>query len=235
MEQAPLQQETFWQAAVREFARRGLLLAVALFLIEVVLFFVVSSLPFFPGEQAAYTAQSSQISSQFTNATLFTQFSGIFLNNFRIALIEFIPGLGLLLFAFSLYATARILEVISISDNLPPVVVVLVLLLLFPHSWIELPAYAVAVAAGTYFGLALIGWRKTKWRPEIGVLLINVAIVTVMLLVAALFESVEIQIGGLLFLATWIPFAVIIAGVLLLNRKLSRIRKEMKAPQPLVQ
>jgi hypothetical protein len=56
-----------------------------------------------------------------------------------------------------------------------------------------------------------------------------------MLLVAALFESVEIQIGGLLFLATWIPFAVIIAGVLLLNRKLSRIRKEMKAPQPLVQ
>jgi uncharacterized membrane protein SpoIIM required for sporulation len=230
-----VQQETFWQAAVREFARRGLLLAVALFLIEVVLFFVVSSLPFFPGEQAAYTAQSNQISSQFSNATLFAQFSGIFVNNFRIALVEFVPGLGLLLFAFSLYATARILEVISISDNLPPALVVLILLLLFPHSWIELPAYAVAVAAGSYFGYALIRWQKTRWGPEIGVLLINVAIVTVMLLVAALFESVEIQVGGLLFLVTWIPFAILIAGVLLLNRKLSRIRKEMKAAQALVQ
>jgi uncharacterized membrane protein SpoIIM required for sporulation len=243
MEPAPESQETLMDSAVREFARRGLLLCVALFLIEVALFFVVSSAPFFPGEQALYTNQSNQIGSEFQNAGLFTEFWGIFINNFRIALIEIIPGIGLLFFAFSLYATARILEVISLSDHTSPIIVVLVLLLLFPHSWIELPAYAVATAEGVYLLYAIIKWlgetgkehRTIKWSAEATQLGINLVIITVMLLVAALFESVEIQIG-LLFWVTWIPFAVLIALVLALNKRLTKIRKEMKAeaaPSPI--
>lgn len=234
----PEQKDTAIQAAVKEFARRGLLLCVLLFLIEVGLFFLVSSLPFFPGEQALYTNQSNQIGNQFQHATLFTTFSGIFVNNYRIALIEMIPGLGVLFFGFSLYATARILQVISISDHASPIIVVLVLLLLFPHSWIELPAYAVATAEGIYLLYAIVKWlfdstgrASVHWNHELGQLLINVGIVTVMLLVAALFESVEIQLGGLLFLVTWIPFAVIIAVVLLLNRRLMRIRRQTKGDQ----
>ncbi len=241
MEATPSEQkDTFLKSAVKEFARRGLLLCVLLFLIEVGLFFAISSLPFFPGEQSLYTNQSNQIGTEFQNATLFTQFSGIFVNNYRIALIEMVPGIGLLFFAFSLYATARILEVISINDHASPLLLVLVLLLLFPHSWIELPAYAVATAEGTFLLYAIVKWlfdssgrNSVRWSGELGQLIINVAIVTIMLAVAALFESVEIQLG-LLFWVTWIPFAAIIVVVLVLNHRLSRIRKRLKETQSVV-
>lgn len=241
MEQVPETKETVLQAAIREFARRGLWVCLALFIIEVGLFFAVTSLPFFPGEQALYTSQSNEINSQFQGAGLPSTFWGIFVNNFRIALIEVIPGIGLLLFAFSLYATARILQVISMNDHASPIIVVLILLLFFPHSWIELPAYAVATAEGIFLLYAVFKWlfdstgrSSVKWRAELAQLVINIAIVTVMLLVAALFESVEIQIG-LLFWVTWIPFAGLIGLVLVLNRRLSKVRKELKAAQSLVQ
>jgi uncharacterized membrane protein SpoIIM required for sporulation len=242
MEQAPENRARVWSSAVREFARRGLILCVALFLIEVVLFFVIPALPFFPGEQALYTNQSNQLSNQFQGASLYTQFSGIFVNNYRIALIEMVPGIGLLLFAFSLYATARVLQVISIGDGVSPLLVVLLLLLLFPHSWIELPAYAVATAEGIFLLVAVFRWlariggagKRVSWRAEGVQLGINIVIVTVMLLVAALFESVEIQLGDW-FWVTWIPFAGIIGIVLVFNRRLLRIRKKLEAEQPLAQ
>jgi uncharacterized membrane protein SpoIIM required for sporulation len=225
------------RGAITEFASRGLLLYVILFLIEVGLFFVVASLPFFPGEQAAYTSQSNQINNEFANASLFTQFWGIFTNNFRIAAIELIPGFGVLLFGFSLYATARILEVIAITDHTSPLLVLIVLLLLFPHSYIELPAYAVATGEGLFLLYAILKWLRGRaagrslvnWSVEGWQFAINLVIVTVMLLVAALFESVEIQLGADLFWITWVPFAGLIALTIILNRRLKRIRKEKRA------
>jgi len=222
------------RGAITEFASRGLLLYVVLFLIEVGLFFVVASLPFFPGEQALYTSQSNQINSEFANASLLTQFWGIFTNNFRIAALEMIPGFGVLLFGISLYATARILEVISITDGTSAVLVIIILLLLFPHSYIELPAYAVATGEGLFLLYAIIRWLGGKarggsavnWNVEGWQFVINLIIVTVMLLVAALFESVEIQLGADLFWITWVPFAGLIALTIILNRRLNKIRKE---------
>lgn len=142
MEQAPTQvqerQDTFLETAVKQFAKRGLMLCLVLFFAEVALFFVVSSLPFFPGEKSFYTNQSNTIGTEFQNASLPVEFWGIFSNNYMIAR-EFIPVLGPILFGASLYATARVLEIISLNDNVSPLIVVLVLLLFFPHSWIELP------------------------------------------------------------------------------------------------
>lgn len=228
-------QDSFLEAALKQFARRGLLLCLVLFLIEVVLFFVVSSLPFSSaGEQTFYTNQSKQISDEFQNATLPVEFWGIFTNNYQIALRELVPGLGPVLFAASLYATARVLEVISMNDHISPLLVVLVLLLFFPHSWIELPAYAVATAESIFLLISIFRWLfdtkggTVKWKAELGQLLIYLAIVTVMLLVAALFESVEIQIG-LLFWVTWVPFAGIIVVVIVLYHRLVRFRESMKA------
>ena len=233
MTETPPQQEqkvAFWLSSLRLFARRGLMVIIALFVIEMVLFFAVSSLPFLPGEQAAYLNQSKQIGDQFQGASLAQQFWGIFVNNYGIALRELIPGFGLILFGLSLYATARILEVISVQDHASPLVVVLVLLLLFPHSWLELPAYAVATAESIFIVYAVVKWlfdttgSGIRLRPQLGLFIINFLIVTAMLLVAALFESVEIQIG-LLFWVTWIPFAGLIALVVALNRRLMRAVK----------
>ncbi len=221
-----------WEA-VTEYASRGLRPYAVLFLIEIGLFFVVATLPFFPGEQALYTSQSNQLSNEFQGASLFTQFSGIFVNNLRIALFEMVPGLGAALFAFSLYATARILEVVAISDKVSPLLVVLLLLLLFPHSWIELPAYAVATGEGLFLLYAL--WaavteeRSFSLRIEGWQFAINLVIVIVMLLVAALFESAEIQLGATLFWVTWLPFAGLIALAITLNRRLNKMRKESRA------
>jgi uncharacterized membrane protein SpoIIM required for sporulation len=224
------------RGAITEFASRGLLLYVVLFLIEVGLFFVVATIPFFPGEQAFYTSQSNQINNEFANASLLTQFWGIFTNNFRIAVIEMIPGLGVVFFGVSLYATARILEVIGITDSTSALLIIIVLLLLFPHSYIELPAYAVATGEGLFLLYAFLKWLRGKasgrsvvnWSVEGWQFAINLIIVTVMLLVAALFESVEIQLGADLFWITWLPFAGLIALTIMLNRRLNRIRKEKR-------
>jgi len=232
--------ESVWDSALKVFAHRGLILIVLLFIIEITIFFVVSALPFFPGEQAAYANQSNQTGTQFQGASLPTQFWGIFSNNYGIALRELVPGLGLVNFALPLYATARVLEVVSVQDHVSPFVLVLVLLLLFPHSWLELPAYAVAAAENILIVYACVRWladskgSAVSWRSELGLFVINFVIITVMLFVAALFESVELQIG-LLFWVTWIPFAAIIVLVALLFRRLLRMTRKKDRPEILLQ
>lgn len=241
MEQPPEEnKETFMQTAVKLFAKRGLMLCVILFLIEVALFLIISSLPFFPGEKAFYAGQEGSLNNEFKNATVTTEFWGIFTNNYQIALREFIPVLGPILFAASMYATARVLEIIALNQGVPALLVAFILLLLFPHSWIELPAYAVATAESIWLTYAAVKWlfdtkgRAINWTAELGQLLIYFAIVTVMLLVAALFESVEIALeipsDPFLFLVMWIPFAAIIAVVSVLYLRLARLRRQLKAP-----
>lgn len=243
------QHQTFLDTAIKEFARRGLRLYVLVFAAELLLFFVISSLPFFfPGEQALFTSQSKQIGNEFQSAGLFGTFVGIFTNNYRIALIEFIPVVGVLLFALSVYETARIVEVEAIANGVAPAALVL-LLLFYPHTYIELPAYAVAVTEGLILLYAIIRWlgdsgrakKPVNWRAEWVQFWINVGIVTAMLLVAALFESVEIELelvkayGGFLFLVTWIPFVGLIALVLMLYIRLRKIRAGTEPAQLPVQ
>jgi uncharacterized membrane protein SpoIIM required for sporulation len=220
--------------AISEYASRGLLLFVLLFLTEVGVFLLVVSLPFFPGEKAIFVSQSNQIGSEFKNASLATQFFGIFTNNFRIGLIEMIPGLGSALFAFSLYSTARIIEVDALTQGVSPVLLVL-FLFIFPYSYLELPAYAVATGEGLYLSYAILRWlfstggRPVDFRAEAWQLFVNIMIVAVMLTVAALFESVELQLlqdEPALFWVTWVPFAGIVALAIVLNRRLGRMRRE---------
>ena len=157
--QAPAAEETFpasqWNDALRQFAKRGLALCLILFVVEVGLLFLVSSAPFFPGEQSFYTGEANSLGSLVQNSTTPQLAVEIFTNNYKIALEEMIPLFGVLLFAISLYVTARVTEAIAIQDKVSALSVVLLLFLL-PHSWIELPAYAVATAAGLYLLYGLL-------------------------------------------------------------------------------
>ncbi len=225
------------KGAISEYASRGLLLFVLLFLLEIGVFLLVVSLPFLPGEKAIFVNQSNQIGSEFKNASLATQFVGIFTNNFRIGLIEMIPGLGGALFAFSLYSTARIIEVEALTQGVSPVLLVL-FLFIFPYSYIELPAYAVATGEGLYLSYAILRWlfstggRSVDFKVEGRQLIVNIGIVAVMLAVAALFESVELQLlqdNPGFFWVTWIPFAGIVALAIVLNRRLGRMRREKRS------
>lgn len=220
------------------YARRGLKLYVILFIIEVAIIFVVVTLPFFPGEKALYTGQGNQITNEFAGAGLFTLIWGIFTNNLRIALLEMIPGFGAALFGFSIYSTARILEVYALNANAPPLAVAFTLLLFFPHSYIELPAYAFATGEGLYLLYAVWKWALSKGdkSPNLSAegwqFVINLIIVVVMLAVAATFESVEIVLGSPLLWLTWIPFVGLIALGIYLDRKLNRLKNEKRAELP---
>ncbi|MGA2666435.1 MAG: stage II sporulation protein M, partial [Nitrososphaerales archaeon] len=122
---------------------------------------------------------------------------------------------------------------IADTDNASPIVVLVVLLLFFPHSYIELPAYAVATGAGLLLIYSFFRWlfatgprSSVRLGDALWLLALNFVIVTVMLLVAALFETTELELGGVWFLVTWVPFAVLVALALKLKGRADRMRKE---------
>ncbi|PSN92461.1 hypothetical protein B9P99_03460, partial [Candidatus Marsarchaeota G1 archaeon OSP_B] len=128
----------------------------------------------------------------------------IFENNFRIASIELVPFFGVVFFGVSTYQTAQIIEAFGINSSLNGPILMLSLLFL-PHSWLELPAYAVA----TYQGLLLsVSIFRKRFFQELGRTLFVLLIVGVELFVAAIFEGVEITLqnyGSILPLVTWLP------------------------------
>lgn len=212
---------------MRQFAKRGLILIVILFLTELAILLIVSSLPYFPGEESVYIQQAQQLNSTTQNATTPQLATEIFTNNYRIALAEMIPILGVFLFTFSLYATARVAEADAYLEHVPVVAVILVLFIV-PDTWIELPAYAVATAESLYLLYAIIKrlrGRQVNFGAEAWQLGINLIIITVMLAVAAVFEALAINLK-FYFWVMWIPFLGVLLMVLALNRRLTKIRRE---------
>lgn len=199
-------------------------LIVAIFVAELAIVFVVSSLPFFPNELSTYEQQYN------TTATLLNQPApgqvlGIFFNNVRVALVETIPALGVAVLGFSLYETARIIQVIGILHGFP-VYENLATLFLLPSTWLELPAYALAATESIYVVRALAR-RGGSVGTEAKLFVTNAALIVLVLIVAALLEVTEIQIematttpsgaptsaAPLVFL-TWVPFFAIAWWVL---------------------
>lgn len=212
------------EETVRRFVRRGLKVAAIVFLIELLLFVATVNVPFFSGEQQSYSESAKQIESKLSGATPLGQVVEIFGNNMKVALIEFIPGFGAFFFSASIYQTARILQAISLDMNFPAQVL-LVILFLLPHSWLELPAYAISTSEGIFLLYSAARWLATRepdrMRMEMGQLILSVILVIITLGVAAIFEVSEVQLG-LTGLAMWAPFGLIVAIALLLKRKYSR-------------
>ena len=212
------------EETVRRFVRRGLKVAAIVFLIELLLFVATVNVPFFSGEQQSYSESAKQIESKLSGATPLGQVVEIFGNNMKVALIEFIPGFGAFFFSASIYQTARILQAISLDMNFPAQVL-LVILFLLPHSWLELPAYAISTSEGIFLLYSAARWLATRepdrMRMEMGQLILSIILVIVTLGVAAIFEVSEVQLG-LTGLAMWAPFGLIVVIALLLKRKYSR-------------
>ena len=104
----------------------------------------------------------------------------------------------------------------------------LAILFFLPSTWLEVPVYAIATAESVYFVYAMYLGFKSGWARfvrEIKFLLVNVILIAGVLIVAATFEVVEIQIEQgpvrtqAYALLTWIPFVVVFAGVLTFWRR----------------
>lgn len=218
-------------------------LAAALLAVEIGAIIIISNLPFFPGEFSFTQGQYNSI-KPIVQLSALGQLVGIFVNNFMVVLRELIPVLGPAVFAISIYETSRIVEVIAITNG-DGVAAALGTLFLLPHTYLELPAYAIAVTESGYLLYAIASGFRSGWARlvrELRFLVVSVVLIVGVLVVAAIFEVTEIQIevltqapappieGALVFL-TWIPFALVFAGALSFWRKARAEAPELEAKE----
>ncbi|WP_337860128.1 stage II sporulation protein M [Ferroplasma sp.] len=122
------------------------------FLVELIGFAVISSLPIH--DLALYRSFKST-DSAIVSQPFFPMWLSIFPHNLEIASIEFIPVVGILMFGFSIGATASVIAIEGTATNINGFAIFASLMLL-PHSWLELPAYAVAASTSIYILYYLI-------------------------------------------------------------------------------
>jgi len=216
-------------------------LMLALFVIEIGAIIVISNLPFFPGEFSFTQNQYNSIKPIVEQSAL-GQLADIFANNFMVVVRELIPVIGPAVFALSIYETARIVEVIAITNG-DGVGAALGTLFLLPHTYLELPAYAIAVTESGYLVYSVATGFSRGWAifvRELRFLVVSIMLIAGVLVFAAVFEVTEIQIevltqapappieGALVFL-TWIPFALVFAGALSFWRRARREAPELEA------
>ena len=139
--------------------------------------------------------EAEEVRSQFSEQIKDIDQYGIFLNNVRIALVMFIPALGSGFGAFSGFATGMVFAALAngspMLTGVPPLVI-----LITPFGIMEVLAYGIAISRSGMLIYQLI--KKKPWREYAFSTLIEVGIVVVVLLAAAVIEwQIIEQLGGL--------------------------------------
>lgn len=108
----------------------------------------------------------------------------IFINNFSLCLIMFIPLVGLVFGLFTLFSTGIALGAIASVQGIP-VILDFFLLFITPIFWIEFISYALAMTASVWLFRRLIQkrWRELKWAG------ISIALTALLLGVGAIIEA----------------------------------------------
>lgn len=193
----------------------------AVFIVQILLYYVIVSLPISDSEASSLSSSYNMLNQSIQQQdSVFSKAMYLYSHNLLIAFVELVPFLGLPFFGISTYLTSRTLEAVAIIQpssvgNLPPQLVVS-LLLLSPHSWLELPAYALAVTEGIFLIYAIV--RRTL-RSEYRRLVIVAILISLQLFVAATVEAIELQYPILAFYL-WLPS---ILYFYMLYRLLSRV------------
>lgn len=139
--------------------------------------------------------EAKEIREQFTAQIKDIDEYGIFVNNVRIALGMFIPGLGAGLGAFSGFATGSVFAAIANSEpslsGLPPLII-----LITPFGIMEVFTYGLAMSRSGMLVYYFI--KRRPWREYAVPTLIELGIAAAVLFAAAIIEWVIIQqLGGL--------------------------------------
>src|SRR2546425_10301402 len=131
------------------FGSRRLLLFLAVLVIELTIFFIAMAFPLNPAQQQSLNQEGQQLVQSVNSGGPLDTFSGIFLNNVRIALIEAIPFVGPVFLGYSIFYTGEVLQAFAVL-NKPPVPPLLLgaVTFVFPHALLEFAGYAMAVTAG---------------------------------------------------------------------------------------
>jgi hypothetical protein len=161
------------------------------------LVFLVAVLAMVAGSFATLSQSQAESVSNNLNQTLtqhranndLTQY--IFLNNFMICLLMFIPiagaGLGLII----LYDTGVALSAISTLQGYPPYIAILSLMAT-PVFWLEFAAYSIAMAESIWLFRRLLRkqWWELKWTA------IFIGLCALILIIGAIVEVLIINLAG---------------------------------------
>jgi len=119
----------------------------------------------------------------------------IFGNNLLICLIMFIPIVGPIFGLYALYNTGVVIKaqiVVASSPGISPILAFF-LLFLFPFTWLEFISYSTAFAESVWI---VRRFTQGLGRKEIKNAAVLIAVVTILLLIGAVIETVLIQAMG---------------------------------------
>jgi hypothetical protein len=186
-------------------AARFFLLAGVIFIISEGITFAAALTPFFTGEQQHYANLYNSMEAGL-GPTIFQQWGAIFLNNVEVALTGSVPGIGSLFLGFASYNTGRVAQIVAINNGYPPYLL-LALLFILPHAWVEEVSYPLAGALGFY----MFSWRRqsyaefSNWHTRASTkVALGFASIALLLAIAATLEVSEPGLG-LGALVLWVP------------------------------
>jgi uncharacterized membrane protein SpoIIM required for sporulation len=177
----------FWSGSSSRFKRIMTIIACLLFSIVITVAGTLSPI------NAQYSQDTNnQVDQEQTSIKKAGVWQGgllIFENNFGIDIIMFIPVVGPIFGSYALYNTG---VAINAESNSPintlhlPGIVLLFLLFIFPHTWLEFIAYSTALAASIWLTWSIV---QRRGRHEIIRTVEFIAICAGLLLLGAFIEA----------------------------------------------
>lgn len=170
-------------------AKKRLMIVLFVTFVLYSLLYIASTTPFSSEEVTSLMEEAERILKQ-----RFT-IMDIFLNNFLISLIMFIPIAGPIAGGYVIYTTGRLLGALSVSTGLPSIFLISITIITF-YGLIEFLAYGTAFTESILFTYSIF---KKKTRIESKWLMISIAVTAILLLTAAALEYALIQFFGQLY------------------------------------
>jgi len=135
----------FWKNASPK--RRRIIIIGAFFLFAILVTIVGILNPMSPQQIASENNDLNKTQQQIQKMDLAHRTAAIFLNNFEICLLMFVPFVGIIFGTFVLFNTGSVLaaQAITLYPNFPPVLV-FALLFVFPFTWLEFISYSTGLS-----------------------------------------------------------------------------------------
>ena len=178
----------FWKNASPR--GRRIIIIVIFFLFAILVTIVGTLAPLSSQQIANENNELNKTQQEVLNMDFAHRTAAIFLNNFEICLLMFVPIFGVVFGSIVLFNTGSVLaaETITNNPNLPPILVFAVLFV-FPFTWLEFISYSTALSES--FWLIRRGLQG-EWKREIKNLGKLVLITAVLLVAGAMIESLLI-------------------------------------------
>ena len=178
---------SFWKNASQR--RKRIYSIIAIFVIALIVTIIGSYVPLSAKDALTLSNQVNQTLNENKANNTLTQY--IFINNFEICLLMFIPVVGAALGMFILFDTGLALGAIAATQGYPTWLG-LASLVVTPVFWLEFAAYSIAMAESIWLFRRLTQkrWRELKWTT------ISIGVCAALLIIGAVVEVWLITVLG---------------------------------------